>query len=69
VAVTEGPDWRRIIANVTRAEIWAAWNALPDDETRPVHAIADRLALSVETVAAVVYPPDVFGPWEPGQEP
>ena len=52
----------------TDAAIWAAWNALPDDELRPVHTIAAQLALDTAYVASVVLPAADFGPWDDASE-
>jgi hypothetical protein len=44
--------------------IWAAWNALPVDDTDPVHTIAAQLHVPPHDVAAVVYPSHIFGDWD-----
>lgn len=49
--------------------VWNAWNALPDDESRPVHAVADQLGMAPADVAFIVYPAETFGPWQEDDEP
>jgi hypothetical protein len=49
--------------------VWAAWNALDDDDPAPVKHIARVLGLPPADVAFVVYPAEKFGPWSDDQEP
>ena len=63
-----GPDWERF-GLIDTAAVWREWNALPEEEPSPVKTIAARLGYAPADVAAVVYPPETFGAWEPGQEP
>ncbi len=53
----------------TERRVWQAWNELRGDIATPVRTIARRLDLSPADVAAIVYPPDRFGPWSDDQEP
>jgi hypothetical protein len=53
----------------TVADVWAAWNALPEGHSAPVKAIAQALELPTASVARIVYPPAKFGPWTDDQEP
>ena len=57
--------------HTTAAEraVWAAWNALPDDEPSPVKRIAAQLAMAPIDVAFIVYPAETFGRWHDSQEP
>lgn len=52
-----------------RRAVWAVWGELGADEPAPVKVIAARLGLSAAEVAAVVYPPAIFGEWRDDQEP
>lgn len=49
--------------------VWAAWNALPEDEPAPVKRIAATLGMSPADIAFVVYPAETFGRWDDSQEP
>jgi hypothetical protein len=55
--------------NRTERIVWAAWNALPDDEPRPIYTIAAQLEMDPADVAFIVYPPDQFGRWTDKDEP
>lgn len=64
-----GPDWERFGLVPTTQAVWDAWNALPNDEPRPVHTIAAALGMEPAEVAAIVYPAERFGAWSDDQEP
>ena len=49
------------VAATQRAQIWQAWNDLPDGTPYAVQEIAADLGLTVAQVAATVYPADTFG--------
>lgn len=56
--------------NATETAVWAAWNALPDeDDESPVKRIARFLRMEPADVAFIVYPAERFGRWKDDQEP
>ena len=54
--------------NATERKVWAAWNALPENCPNPVRTIAADLDMAPADVAFIVYPAEVFGPWDDTQE-
>jgi hypothetical protein len=56
-------------ADPVRKAVWAAWNALDDDDPSPVKSIARDLRMNPADVAAIVFPADQFGHWHDDQEP
>lgn len=52
-----------------RKAVWAAWNAMPDEEGSPVKRIARDLDMTTADVAAIVYADAEFGKWHDNQEP
>jgi hypothetical protein len=56
-------------ATVDPRRIWREWHALPEGNRAPVKTIARRLGLPPSEIAALVYPPNIFGEWRDDQEP
>lgn len=46
-----------------------ALHRLGDDESSPIKRIARQLSMKPVDVAFVIYPIEVFGPWEDDNEP
>lgn len=52
-----------------KAAVWEAWNALDGDDMSPVRRLSRQLGMPAADVAAIVFPVDRFGPWDPDDEP
>lgn len=69
--VCEGVEMRLSMKprSATEKAVWAAWNALGENEPSPVKRIARELGMNTADVAFVVYPAETFGRWDDSQEP
>jgi hypothetical protein len=55
---------------VTERRVWDAWNMLDEEEEKaPVKHVAWLLRMDPADVAFIVYPAELFGRWDDGQEP
>lgn len=66
--MSESAEVRSPFTKVER-DVWAEWNALPDDLPAPVKEIARRLGMEPVDVAFIVYPAEICGPWQDNLEP